>query len=49
MEMRLGSLQPALAHINVGLLSLGPDTGDREESKYDVTAAKRQKHIYSID
>ena len=28
---------------------LVPITGDREESEYDVTAALRQKHIYSID
>ena len=25
---------------------LGPDTGNRGEVKYNVTAAKRQKHIY---
>ena len=39
-----------LTSISVRNLScFSPDTGDRGESKYDVTAAKRQKHIYSID
>ena len=28
---------------------LGPDSGDRGESKYDVTTSLRQKHVYSSD